>query len=146
MPPEWRFDKYSLSEFKEVSYGLLSLAHYHSLAYGYSIIHSGPDGGFINNLFKFTMVEMINRLSRYTTDVEKTKIEHILIDLTYGSHDLDKPDPALQPIIQITDKHFVIVPSIVISNSPERNLIALFNRIPENKKFIQKSVMKKNLS
>lgn len=134
LPPDWRFTRYSLFEFKEVYFALISLAQYHSLAYYYSLKSAGPHVVFINNIFKFTMPGMINRLARYTTDLKKNTIKHIINDLTYGAHGLTNPDPALQPIIQITDEYFVFVPTIVITNSPERNLISLLNRIPQENK------------
>ncbi|MCH7887584.1 MAG: hypothetical protein IIA58_06450 [Candidatus Marinimicrobia bacterium] len=138
LPPEWKFARYSLSEFKKVYDGLTALAHYHLLAYNYSIGNARPYGGFITNIYKFKMAGMINRLSRYTAEINKETIKYILNDLTYGSHDLINPDPALQPIIPLSGEQFAIIPSILISNSPERNLISLLNRIPKERHIYSK--------
>lgn len=145
LPPDWRFTNYSLSEFKEVYDALTSLALFHSIAYNYSIGEEQPYGGFIGNIYRFKMVDMINRLLRYTK-ITKEAIDHILSDLTYGKYNFDNPDPALQPIIPITNDYFAIIPSILSSNSPERNLIVLLNRIPEERKIYSKiSNEKENL-
>ncbi|MCH7495746.1 MAG: hypothetical protein IH825_06610, partial [Candidatus Marinimicrobia bacterium] len=66
--------------------------------------------------------------------VPKEIVKFILKDLTYGERGQKKPDPVLQPIIPISEEQYVIAPSVLLSSSPERNLLALLNRIPSERK------------
>ena len=142
LPPDWNFSNYSLDEFRKTYSALSSIITYHNIAYVYSLRNKPPAGGFLGNIYTFKKHDLINRLIRYT-GLSKDTVDSIFTDLTYGSHNFDNPDPALQPIIPIAKEIFAIVPTLFISSSPERNLVVLMNRIPKERQIYSKIKNKK---
>jgi hypothetical protein len=53
--------------------------------------------------------------------------------LTLGRREQRDPDPALQPLIALTSRHYAITPNLIINGSSERNFMVLLNRLPDEK-------------
>jgi hypothetical protein len=60
----------------------------------------------------------------------------IIKDLTYSPQGTYW-DPFWQPLFRLKDNTFLISPSLVVGSSPERNLVALLNRIPAKRHLYQ---------
>jgi hypothetical protein len=88
--------------------------------------------GFSGALMIMDRGEIIRRLRRYSGITENV-VAAIVEDLTYGSRGQTNPDPALQPIVPLTESTVAISPNLVINSSMERNLSVLLNRLPEER-------------
>lgn len=54
-------------------------------------------------------------------------------DLTYGSAQIDRPDPALQPLIRLNERQYALMPNLLLNSSMERNFTVLLNRFPSGR-------------
>jgi hypothetical protein len=75
--------------------------------------------------------DLIRRLARYS-GVQGHVVDYIVSDLTYGAAGTTSPDPALQPIVQLSD-FVLLAPNLISTSALERNIVALANRIPSAK-------------
>lgn len=89
--------------------------------------------GFVDSLLVSTHEDLLHRVVRYS-GVAESVVESIFFDLSYGGRDILHPDPALQPFIQVNPHTYVLMPGLWLSIAAERNLMVLFNRLPEEKK------------
>ena len=84
--------------------------------------------GYLDSIYVKTYGRLIRCVARYS-DMSPVKVKSVLDDLTYGDSGIEKPIPALQPLIKLNSKHYAIVPHIWICSSAERNFTALLNRM-----------------
>ncbi len=75
--------------------------------------------------------DLISRVTRYAV-LKEQPVLAVLDDLTYGNRQRN-PDPALQPLIQLSKGDYAVSPFLWLHSAPERNLCALLNRIPEER-------------
>jgi len=129
LPENWKFDLFTLDEFRTFFLSINTLAMIHSVG-RFSACGKGCENfGRSSCIIIFKKEELIQRLIRYTKLDDKI-IKTLIELLTFGSYNLNLPDPALQPIIPLTDNLLAISPLLWTTISPERNLCALLNRIP----------------
>lgn len=144
LPEEWRFSRYSLSDFKHVYNSILAMAYIQYLARAQAAFLGCVGLGFSNCLFLPTKEELLNRVTRYTGLAPQTASE-VLHDLTLGSYNIspERGDPALQPLISLNDEKYAIAPFLWIHGSAERNFISLMNKIPQEKSIYSRLVHQK---
>jgi len=130
LPSEWKLPDYTLGEFSAVAKVLWALGFIHDQARLFAATSGCKGGGYSNTLLLLDSEELLQRVRRYS-GVPLERISAIVADLTYGSRDQNRPDPALQPLIKLNSRVFGIAPSIMLNSSMERNFTVLLNRIPE---------------
>jgi hypothetical protein len=142
LPESWRTTRYSFGDLKLIYLVLSTLAAIHFegrlIAAGRGAIGSG----FNNAVLRFGCNELRSRVSRYS-GLEDATIEAIVEDLSYGSRGVERPDPALQPLIPINSDVILLAPSLVLCSSSERNHCALLNSIPEEQEIYSRLVSQK---
>ncbi len=129
---DWLLDDFSTAEFRIVNRTLVVLAFAHLFARIHASSMAGTDVGLTCGLLLMTKEELVQRLCRYTR-VPEPRVRTIVGLLTYGTQGQDYPDPALQPIIQLSEETICIAPYLMVCNSLERNFLVLLNRIPERR-------------
>ena len=108
LPDSWQFTRYSLREFRLVYQVMFVLAATHRRA-RLVAVERGCDGlGLVDAVLVVTMDDLISRLARYT-GLAAQSVRAVLADLTYGSRQ-QHPDPALQPLIQLSKSHYAVSP------------------------------------
>ncbi|RKU24923.1 hypothetical protein C6499_15895 [Candidatus Poribacteria bacterium] len=132
LPPEWRFSRYSLGDFRKVFEAILAIASIHFRAWRIAIEKECDNMGYLDCIYVPTCNELLRRVARYS-GVPDAKVLSIFDDLTYGNRGILHPDPALQPLIKLNSNHYAIMPSLWMSLSPERNLTVILNRIPSER-------------
>jgi hypothetical protein len=142
LPSHWEFSRYSLLEYKEVTKYLRIKAHLHKLARMIAIKRGIKDFGYTRGVLIINIEELFSELLRFTS-VKRRKVEDIIEDLTYGSHELNRMDSALQPIIKINREEILFSPFLIENNSFERNLMILLNKIPSEKDIYSRLVNEK---
>ncbi|MDA1129484.1 MAG: hypothetical protein O2913_12415 [Chloroflexi bacterium] len=76
--------------------------------------------------------ELVRRVCRYSGISEDVIVE-IIEDLTFGGRNQINPDPAQQPIVELSPSILAISPNLLMHSSMERNLVVLQNRIPDGR-------------
>ncbi|HEY0377242.1 MAG TPA: hypothetical protein VGC87_09815 [Pyrinomonadaceae bacterium] len=144
LPAEWKFSRYSLSDFKQIYDSIVALAYIQYIARTKAAALGCVGLGFANCLFLPTKEELLNRVARYT-DLPRQVITYVLYDLTLGSHNIppERGDPALQPLIALNEERYAVAPFLWIHNAAERNFIALMNKIPQEKSIYSRLVQQK---
>lgn len=137
LPSEWEFSHYTLGDFQRVFEVICAIAHIHWEARIMAWQRGVSNKGYIDSIYVITYGDLIRRAARYS-DIPPTTVRSILDDLTYGSSDIDNPMPALQPLIKLNSRHYVIAPNIWRCSSAERNFTALLNRMPNEEKIYSK--------
>jgi hypothetical protein len=131
LPESWRFSRYTLREFRLVylaMFALTAIRHRARLA--------AAEGGCVGLGLDDAVIvtpgdDLISRVTRYT-GLSAQPVMAVLDDLTYGNRQRN-PDPALQPLIQLSRSDYAVSPFLWLHSAPERNLCALLNRIPEER-------------
>lgn len=142
LPDNWEFSRYSLKDFFDFATTLAALAVGHWSA-RYIAGAKGCIGlGYCDSIKIFEYSELIARLARYSNLPRKTVIE-IVEDLTYGKRGIKNPDPALQPLIPLTNQKYALAPWIWMSSAVERNFAVLINRLPSEKAIYSRLVDEK---
>ena len=132
LPPSWQFSRYSMGDFHRLAQVLkvICLIHFYARI---CAARAGLLGlGYSDSIIVMEASELKNRLTRYTGLASPT-ITALMQDLTYGARGIISPDPALQPLVKLTEDRYGIAPSLVLNSSLERNFVVLMNRIPEER-------------
>lgn len=130
LPIDWELTEYSLGQYARVLSVLWTISAVHFAARLLAATQGCPGLGFARSLVVMKTDELVRRLARYT-GCSVGEIRAIVQDLTYGTRGQRVPDPALQPLVQLTHSTYGWSPNLVVANALERNLIVLINRIPE---------------
>ena len=128
LPSEWQFSYYTLGDFQKVFETVCAIAHIHRAAHIIAMNQGVTHKGYLDSIYVKTYGRLIRCVARYS-DMSPVKVKSVLDDLTYGDSGIEKPIPALQPLIKLNSKHYAIVPHIWICSSAERNFTALLNRM-----------------
>ena len=132
LPDKWEFPDFSLQEFRQMITAIFSISYLHIIARTIAI-NRGCIGLGINDSILIYKIKKLNSIISRYSQVDYRKVDILLMYLTYGSSGINYPDPALQPLIKLSEDSIGIMPSLIINNSLERNWISLINRIPKLK-------------
>ena len=142
LPSKWEFNRYSLGDFRKVFEAICAISQIHWYARMMAVTQKCGSMGYIDGIYVPTCNELVSRVVRYS-GLSKVKVGSIFDDLTYGNGGITHPDPALQPLIKLNSKHYAIVPSLWMCSTAERNLTALLNKLPSQKKIYRELVSEK---
>lgn len=137
LPSEWRFSSYSLGEFRKVFEAICAMAHIRWRAHSIAKSLGCRDGGYASSIFMPSCDSLLTLVVE-NSGVSKPAVRRILEDLTYGNRGIKRPNLALQPLVKIHSDYCAIVPFLWITWIAEDNLIALLNRLPEERKIYSK--------
>ena len=140
LPSEWKFSRYTLGDFRKVFEAIFAIAFIRALAG--SIATGQGYVGYADSIYVATRDELLRRVVRYSR-ISNSKVQSIFDDLSYGNRDISKPDPALQPLIQLDSDSYAIMPHLWLSSSAERNLTVLLNKLPSEREIYAKLVDEK---
>lgn len=129
LPPHWKFPLFTIEEFRQVARVLWVLALIHFFARTAAARSGCENAAFAGALLLMDRVEIVRRVCRYS-GVSEIAVNAIVQNLTYGNG-LANPDPALQPLIRLSESKLALCPQIVMHSSMERNPSVLINRLPE---------------
>lgn len=120
MPQSWKFDMFSLEEYKQFWISLATLCYIHFFG---CLKISDPlvrvkNGTIIQN--KESVLSYIASMS----GLEKEKVETIISYITFAPSKRNV-DIMYQPIVEIGDDILVIAPMLIMGSRPERNLLAV---------------------
>ena len=132
LPDNWIFSRYSLQDFRRTFQSLVAIAAIHWSARLYAAAQGILGAGFVDSICIMSHDELLNRIVRYS-GVSLSIVREILADITYGNRGIRNPDPATQPLIRLSADTYGIAPNIWMSNSSERNLTVLLNKLPDDK-------------
>ena len=122
VPQGWKFDHFSLLEFKNCWTTLYAVCLIHFFAELKSGLSGMAQENAVITLSKATVIEYIHEKS----GIEEETVEAIIDFLTYDPQ-LRNTDVMYQPIIAIEDL-LIITPTLILSSSPERNMIAVIQK------------------
>ena len=142
LPSEWQFSRYSLGDFRKVFEAICAIAHIHWTARCMAALQGCHGMGYVDSIYVPTCDELLRRVVRYS-GVSDTTVQSIFDDLSYGNGGISHPELALQPLIKLNSESYAIVPHLWIYSSAERNLTALLNKLPSEKKIYSKLVNEK---
>ena len=128
LPSEWQFSCYTLGDSQKVFETVCAIAHIHWAAHIIAMNQGVTHKGYLDSIYVKTYGRLIRCVARYS-DMSPVKVKSVLDDLTYGGSGIERPIPALQPLIKLNSKHYAIVPNIWICSAAERNFTALLNRM-----------------
>ncbi len=124
LPAGWKFSRYTLEDFRKVFEAVCAIAHIHWEARQAASLLGCDNKGYLDGVYILTIDELLNRIIRYS-GLSKEKVQYLLDDLTYGNSGINNPKPALQPLIRLNPKQYVIAPNIWMCSAAERNFISL---------------------
>ncbi len=128
LPSEWKFSRYTLGDFRKAFEAICAIARIHWTARQLAGTMGCEHKGYLDSIYVLTYGQLIRCVAR-CSDMSPIKVKSVLDDLTYGGSGIERPIPALQPLIKLNSKHYAIVPNIWICSSAERNFTALLNRM-----------------
>jgi len=145
LPFDWALSKYSLGEFATLARCLWSLSAIHHVARLMAAGGGCPGLGYSRSLMVMNQDDLLRRLVRYTS-LRESSVRAIVDDMTFGAAGVTAPDPALQPLVRLTDTQIGWAPTLFLTNAFERNLLVLLNRSPETRKgYLRLSTQKEEL-
>jgi len=133
LPGAWQFGGYSLDQFRSFWMSLVAIALAHITAHNLADTTVGTRGGAIASLVMQVSEDSLMRASR-VFPVPSDAWRSIFRTLIYQPA-RNFWDPFWQPIIKVSDGRYLIAPHLVITSSPERNLITLLNRSAAGREF-----------
>jgi len=142
LPDNWQFLCCSLGEFRRVWQSLESIVFTHIAARAAAAMRGCLGAGYLNGVLLISPDELVARLRRYS-GVDEPTVQRIINYLTYGACGIRKPDPVIQPLVRLSESHYVIMPHLILSSSPERNFTVLLNRLPAERDAYSRLVQSK---
>ena len=142
LPSEWKFSRYTLADFRKVFEAICAIAHIHWNARIMAASQGCDNMGYLDSIYVLDCNELVRRVIRYS-GLRDEEVRSIFDDLTYGNRGIKHPNPALQPLIKLNSEYYAIVPSIWRCSAAERNLTALLNKLPSEKKIYRKLASEK---
>ncbi len=129
LPRGWMFPGFTLGQFHDVTSCIRSIAMIHQMARS-AAAHKGCEGlGIRDSVLVEGRDDLVSRLCRYTA-ISRDTVSDILDALTYGSSGQRSLDPALQPLLSVSNTKLAISPALWINLDIERNFCVLANRVP----------------
>jgi len=132
LPSDWCFPRYSIAEVDRVALALRTLAFIHFRARIRAAELGCIGCGYSNAILVMGTEELQSRVVRYT-GVRESRVADVLTDLTFGARGQENADPALQPLISLTETRIAIPPILVLGSDFRRNFAVLLNRMPAEK-------------
>lgn len=120
LPSDWKFDLFSLEEYKEFWISIAALCYIHLFSC-YSI--TDP----LIRVKNSTIIEDLESIIDYVvsqTSLEKAKIATIIEYITYNPKKKNV-DIMYQPIVNLGDNRLVLAPILFMGSRPERNLLSV---------------------
>jgi hypothetical protein len=142
LPDYWEFSNYTLAEFRRMEKFMMAWSIIHSLARFIAATKGCEALGLANSLIVLSHDQLVWKLIKHA-DVSPKIANFFVEDMTYGGKGINSPDPALQPLIKANFDEYIVMPSLFISNSVERNLVVLFNRFPKERDIYSRLVQEK---
>lgn len=123
LPEEWKFDSFSIKEFKQFWVAIATLCFIHMVA----CLKSGIKGADVEEaVLVKTSTEFIQIIAD-KTEISADSITAILKLLTYNSR-LKNNDIVYQPFVEIDNGKLALAPHLILASRPERNLISLIHK------------------
>jgi len=129
LPDEWEFASFRLGDYRIVSNAIRATLGAWQIAnqmIAQATSHNAAQ------LFVVNRRELRNAV-RDVTGCSRPVVDGIFELLSYGHGGSQNPDPALQPLIPVSKAQIALSSPLVTGGSPERNLLALVNTLPEEK-------------
>ena len=126
MPSTWQFGDYNLDQFKCFWKCLLALAVAHIQTHEFADDAVGTKGGAIGSLVMQMSEDLLTKagaLFPIPAKAWRSIFKALIYEPTR-----DYWDPFWQPIVRISDGTLFISPHLIITSSPERNLVTLLTR------------------
>lgn len=128
IPSEWLFPNGNLELITAVHQGLSTRAFYHLMAITYGaerrrLVGLGVDQICLE-VSRRILIEDLCRL----LDRSSNEIAPVVDFLTYG-RDTIHPDPALQPLIPVSNDNLILAPFLMLTSNWPRNVLSLHARI-----------------
>ncbi len=142
LPSEWEFSRYTLGDFRKIFEAVCAIARIHWTARQVAGAIGCEHKGYLDGIYVLKYQELLRRVVRYS-GLSDVKVKSIFDDLTYGNSGIERPNPALQPLIKLNSDHYAIVPNIWICTAAERNFISLINKLPSEREIYAKYVDEK---
>lgn len=142
LPEDWKFQHFSIREFKEVFTTIQSMSYGWFMARQFACAKGVTALGFKDALWTPGRAELISRLSRYTR-IAQDKVNKIVEYLTFGQVGIRNPDIAIQPIVDLRNGDLAISTFVFLNVNCERNLCVLLNQIHKERKIYSRLVKDK---
>ena len=141
LPDSWRTSAFTFGEFKAVFNAI------QAILYGRFLVRAILAGemaehGFAHSVWMVTPSELCARLVRYTR-VKKDTVHMILEYLTFGQMNINFPDIATQPLVDLRNGYLALSPFIWNNSNAERNLCVLLNQIEEEREIYSRLTLEK---
>lgn len=130
LPRDWDLGDFTLADFEKVNNAIRAVVY--GWLYATDLAHSADDSYVRDIPFKLKRVELISAI-KDVTGLTKRVVTDIVSLLTYARDAACRSDPALQPLLAISNDEFLLSSTLVLGGSPERNLIALLNTRPADR-------------
>ena len=123
LPETWKFEDFSLGDFKRFWIAIATLASIHMFA----CLKSGKTGAAVEDAVLMRSPAFFATFISGKSGISQASAETILHYLTFNSN-IKNNDAVYQPLIQIDNDLLALAPHLILASRPERNLIALINK------------------
>lgn len=123
LPEEWKFDAFSILDFKRFWVAIATLSVIHMTA----CLKSGIQGADVEEAVLVKSPSEFIQIIADKTELSTDSITAILKFLTYNSH-LKNNDIVYQPFVEIQKDKLALAPHLILASRPERNLISLIHK------------------
>lgn len=132
LPDEWNLGAYTLAHFRLFWRTLLCACLIHWYVHLLCDRSVGTRRGAIGSALIHVDRSELPKLGGIA-GIPEAACSDLIADLTYNPAEFYW-DPIWQPLIPLGDGSYIISPALVLTSSPERNLIVLLNRIPSKRR------------
>ncbi len=130
LPEEWKFDAFSIKDFKQFWVAIATLCFIHMVA----CLKSGIQGADVEEAVLVKSPTEFAQIISDKTEISAGSISAILKLLTYNSH-LKNNDIVYQPFVEIDNDKLALAPHLILASRPERNLISLIHKLRDKSYF-----------
>ena len=142
LPGNWKFQYFSLGEYRAVIVCLQSLAYAWFAARQLAAMDGATAIAYASSVWTPAKGLLVITIARQTK-LPKAVVGHVLRYLTFGEMGIRTPDIAIQPLVDLTNGQYAVSPFVFTHINAERNLCVLLNQIPEDRRIYSQLVDEK---
>ena len=130
LPEEWKFDSFSIKDFKQFWVAIATLTFIHMTA----CLKSGVQGADVEEAVLVKSPSEFAQIINDKTEISIESISAIINLLTYNSQPKNN-DIVYQPFVKLDNDKLALAPHLILSSRPEGNLISLIHKLNDKSYF-----------
>ena len=120
LPCGWPLSRYTLGDIRKVFEVIYAISKIHVIGRIIAVDQKCDNLALLDILHLPSCDELLSNVVKFSGIADKVVL-CIFDDLSYGNKNVERIDPALQPLVKLNSENYIIMPHLWLSSAAERN-------------------------